>query len=496
MPSIEQFGQQDKAAQIYSNESYDKILSTFFRNDADQSVISRASRAAVSIKSNESYNSALNGMTSGTYSVTAGSDISAIFYPYQTTTSLSGVPCFYKNAHTSSRTISGCVPNNWDTLPVLWNKDEDTTVRHRWLSSSGDAIYNVLSSTEFRGDPEPFRDISNIRGIGFRFPSMGIGWGYTTDGRPWPSGNWNNIPLSGFKMGATSGPHGWMVDPIDYVAAPIDFRYDRRRNVWTTERGFWAEITGFSGTVDSGTNTVGNVFYSWKEKVVSDKAKGVFNGTLFDDASGEWARFGTFFKDQAFEANSNEGVSRGTIVWMKINERTDQYEFDCGLTNEQSSDRFNYNKAGIVWDWNIVDWTVGKLFIVGQVVQHKQTASQYQCVQKHISSNGSQPPNPLYWTAVEYKGVSTTLPVVTSDGTSLNAKFYFDSHGHLNRIESSEANSSSDNSTNGSGSSQSCCPPGYKWVKVVTDVDCNPDTGGLAVTYTEICVPCQRTPQS
>jgi hypothetical protein len=105
-----------------------------------------------------------------------------------------------------------------------------------------------------------------------------------------------------------------MVDPADYIAAPIDLRYDRRNNVWTAPRGFWAEVLA------SGSNGA----YSWKEKMVGP------SGTLIDPPSGaSWYRQGTTTKNSIYEVNKRS-VPSGTKVWVQIPERSDNLQFEFG----------------------------------------------------------------------------------------------------------------------------------------------------------------------
>jgi hypothetical protein len=96
------------------------------------------------------------------------------------------------------------------------------------------------------------------KGIGLRGPIIMTGWGYDISGFPFPSGNTDES--RGFA-GSTSGltiSAGADVDPARYVSAPIDFRYDQFRNVYTTERHETTRlITLIAGDPTNGYTFVG-----------------------------------------------------------------------------------------------------------------------------------------------------------------------------------------------------------------------------------------------
>lgn len=147
---------------------------------------------------------------------------------------------------------------------------------------------------------------------------MGVGVGYATDGTPFPSG----APASGgnatFKGGFTSA---WQVDPKDYVAAPFDFRYDKRRNVWTMgQEGFWAEITDVDvlALPNLPPNGLLVPYYSWIERDLHPSGYMV---------AMTGARSGTNSRLPAHEVNYNINVASGTHVWMILHPDGDRYSF-------------------------------------------------------------------------------------------------------------------------------------------------------------------------
>jgi hypothetical protein len=322
MPSFDQISNNQKSA----NTSYDKLLAIFSRDDEHQSVASRNGRAVVVLKTEEDYETSIATMPSGLYQQSAGSDLSALLMPYETHLGASSMPAFYQLASASGGISIGEAPKLIDILPIRWDKDDTDGVYDRYYTPSGDSLPNLLSDEKYRGGTDQFRDISNIRGVGLRLPMIGVGWGYTTEGLPWPSGNWSRVSESGFK-----GPNGsllskgWQVDPTDYIAAPIDFRYDRNRHVWTAPKGFWAEITSntnvttplvsaFGVTIPSGIN-----IHAWKE--LQQTASGLF--TRPSGLTGTITGSPRFY---AIESNNNI-IDIGNHVWIETSERTDSFIF-------------------------------------------------------------------------------------------------------------------------------------------------------------------------
>lgn len=409
------------------------ILGTFYKgNGGEESVSGRNDKNRIFIQDGPTYESALTGMSQNEFKHSGGANLSAIFIPFQSRKEADEMPAFYKHIEDTPNS-DGMTPALMEVLPFRWDKNRTSYIYDRWGTTSGDGLANLISDTEFRGDSDRFRDISNVRSIAFRLPMMAAGWGFTTDGLPWPSGEWGDFRTPKFKGGFDKHA-GWMVDPADYIAAPIDLRYDRDHHVWTAPRGFWAKITGTSGV----ENVKGGI-YSWSEMSVDP------SGALIEKAGG---RFGTFNTRPAYEVNKNEGVSSGTVVWMKTFDRTDLVVFDCGLTNEYAEDRFNYNKTGFRWDWNIEDWSPDNVrYLKGQLVQHKPSASQYVSLVDHNSSAATEPPNPAVWQPAATNGVRVKLPVYDRFGEMFSADFYFDSHGQLTRIVSPESSSSSSSSS-------------------------------------------------
>lgn len=283
------------------SSSYDKILAIFNTGDGSNSVLSRTYQTQVALKTAANYEYVLGIMSSGEYQYSAGCDLSAIFMPYQSVIKNATMPSFYYGASTTSAAASGNEPNNVDLMPFQWNNKRGDVVLDRWLAVSGDAIKALVSDDVYRGNVDEYRDISNERGVGFRLPMMGVGWGYTLEGDPWPSGN----KVQNKKTFKGDYTNGWQVNPKDYVAAPIDLRYDRERHVWTIngDNGLYARITDH--VLVPGPN--GGDFrpaYSWIEQLVTS------SGTFESKPNGQT---GTY---SAYDINDNM-AENGLVVRLR-----------------------------------------------------------------------------------------------------------------------------------------------------------------------------------
>jgi hypothetical protein len=235
MPSYEKSANNIKGQKPLSPYSYDKLISFTQRHDDNRTLLSKIHRVSVSLVDGNNYNDVLNNTPSGSYDQLAGCDLSNIFMPFETSLGPpSGIPSFAKNADVRASGIESQV-HLADILPFRWDKNQTSFIQDRWKAPSGDSMNSMVSSDHLYGnDGERYRDVSNIRTVGLRLPAMGIGWGYTLDGKPFPSGLANEGGATKFKGGFKAG---FEVDPADYVAAPIDLRYDTKRNVWTCTGG-------------------------------------------------------------------------------------------------------------------------------------------------------------------------------------------------------------------------------------------------------------------
>lgn len=239
MPNFEHVIGQSRNIGSSSKYSYDKILAIYNPQGVGSGVAVKSARISMSIKDTTAFQDTLSTLDPNTYMRAAATDISNIFMPFETIRgNISGLPGFSDNTPTHDNLPSGQA-NFHEFLPMSWDQKASGTVCDRWFAPSGDALNGFISSSGYYGDTDRYRNNFDMRGIGMRLPMMGVGWGYTSDGnRPFPSGS---KPDSNGTDGYPSGTmffkgnytKGWMVDPNDYVAAPIDFHYDVTRNVWT-----------------------------------------------------------------------------------------------------------------------------------------------------------------------------------------------------------------------------------------------------------------------
>lgn len=312
--------------------SYDRILA-IYNSGGGNLAFTKQKRATVYFKNHASFESSIQNMSgSGTYNRLAGADLSNIFFPYQSKNN-ANMPHFYPSGSKVLFTSNSGVIIDIDSLvPFKYSDSASGQLYYRpKLGSNHDGLNGIVSSNKYYGDTETYRDIADLRTLGHRLPMIGVGWGYTTDGLPVPSNSGlllygsgvGNISDYKFKGGFS---YGYEVDPNDYIAAPIDLRYDPQKNVWTGPKGFWAKVTGSSGVyVTSSGVFAGNgsgllTAYSWYECVPADNGEFILPHQF---------RAGTFTRFPAFESNNNS-VPDNSVVYFPPKDREDRYYFTYG----------------------------------------------------------------------------------------------------------------------------------------------------------------------
>ena len=321
-----------------------KILFSYFHS-LNNDITSRSNKANGFILDSESYNDNLSDkIDKNDYKHLAGTDISSLLYPFSTKVRKQEaiyMPCFESgvtsvpNFKLPSGTISishisgsGGLINLANILPYYWQNvpsGASFVIDSNFPGASGDGTLSTIRDDTARSESDRFRDPSNIRSVGMRLPMMGVGWGYGSKHcDPYPSGANNSV----FRGNVYNG---WQVNPDDYIAAPIDFRYDEDRHVWSAPKGFWAEVI-------SSASVSGLIRYSWKEKYQLPRSSGI---VLRDHPS---RRNGGIFDNPAFDVN-NLTVSSGTIVWIEPRERTDSYVFYSGNKKKQFFARLEDSSA-------------------------------------------------------------------------------------------------------------------------------------------------------
>lgn len=304
-----------KVNETEGNSGVSKIFALYDKN-TDSSAIGRQNKAVVILKSDLSYNASLGFLASGLYTSAAGCDLSSIFFPYQARTSGTSVkdtmPLFDGKVQPSSTYGSKAV-HLYSLMPYQFQNTNTTFIQDMTYVPSGDSHKSLVSSELFRGNVDNMRSMDDIRAIGMRLPAVGVGWGYTTWGDPFPSGDilgsghtaryqWRTSTVSGYA----NAEEGWRVDPNSYVAAPIDLRYDPHNHVWTAPKGFWAEVA-----------SQGSGLYSWREIIYG------FNGIV-----SYGSRSGNTNQSPAIEANHDSDASG--IVFLQPKDYKHYYLFGKG----------------------------------------------------------------------------------------------------------------------------------------------------------------------
>ncbi len=450
MPSYDSYNSPTTVPQAVGASSYSKILSIFYKGTntgSGSSPQGRANRFSIGLKTSEDYRGYLNTIPSGQFQQTAGMDLGGLLMPYQSKIAPSGtLPCFHRDVTTSGVDASGTNPTIYNLLPFRWHPSEEPYIYDRDRIPSGvkmDNINDLISSEVSYGDVNKYRNTANVRGIGWRLPMMGVGWGFDTEGNPFPSGA--TPSGSDTKTFAGGFTDGYMVDPSDYVAAPFDFRYDKKRHVWTagSEPGFWAEIVGFifpsgsqlgfpSGVASGVVPSSSGIFaYKWIERRIGP------SGLLIPSSSSP--RSGGFDgTDFAFEANNNRNVPSGTKVWMELKGgENSYYAFDRGLTDETTCGRWYLNREDHIWDADNNIWQPGQFYVKNQWIRGYD-GGDYVCVTDHSASGTAGPTSPL-WNRTTKKGTKFRVTIHGKDSTDcptdFDAYLYLDSHGHVVRVD-------------------------------------------------------------
>lgn len=198
-----------------------QYLYTIFTPSPSGSVDSkRSSSHIITLLSKDELCESLSRSTTSVYERSASIDINSLFMPYSSVSGNRIMPCIPSGIQSSESDVT-----MYDLLPFSFNPTSGEIV-DRTISTSGDSLAGLANGSEFTNELEDFRDIQNIRGIGLRLPMMGVGWGYTTNDTPYP---YDPVNPEVFINGSVSGTS---IPSQNYVAAPIDFKFDEDRGVW------------------------------------------------------------------------------------------------------------------------------------------------------------------------------------------------------------------------------------------------------------------------
>lgn len=110
-------------------------------------------------------------------------------------------------------------------------------------------------------------DFLNYRGMAFRLPMIGAGWGYTTAGNPVPSGSGEN----GFRP-------DYLYNPDNWKCGPIEFRWDESRKVWVASGKEGVKHIRFTiVSVNDGSTSVYASYDAWDNGYLETDVPGDLN---------------------------------------------------------------------------------------------------------------------------------------------------------------------------------------------------------------------------
>lgn len=199
----------------------------------DDGGFTKQRRYSVETGNQSDYQKFLSSSTSE-YPYRAGCDLSVLFMPYETDYTNSGQRLPRFQALTQSDAGYGDDEIGVEELHI-WELNHDADEIYATTNQIElDSISDIVSGPDYRGNTANIRSTKSIRGVGLRLPMIGVGWGYDINGNPVPSGLNGSGFLHSTDESEVDFEYGWQVDPRDYIAAPIDIRYDSRRKVWTT----------------------------------------------------------------------------------------------------------------------------------------------------------------------------------------------------------------------------------------------------------------------
>lgn len=309
MPGFEKSFDSKQSSSLENTSLFSKIIAFF--NPNGSSVQTKSHKATVGLKTAENYKQTLFTLPNSDYINTAGCDLSSVFYPFQAGSGDRTFPTFSRDYYKT--TGSGFVDFN-HLLPYMFDHTQSTYLYDKYLAPSGDINNDVVSAELYYKDIDRLRDISNFRSIGLKLPLVGVGWGYTHMGQPIPSG----ISVGKFTGELTNG---YMVDPVNFIAAPIDLRYDTIKNVWSSPTEDLlrpCSVIQDGGTTSGSKTTQCNLTYTVKDTYGNIMKKNV-NLSPATGMSPSWGRptiglfnkatIGTYYRSRT-----------GDLVLYKVNE--------------------------------------------------------------------------------------------------------------------------------------------------------------------------------
>jgi len=210
------------------SQGHNAILGMVIPSGNNTKMVNKTNRVAVSFKDRNSIQELLSSTAMQKYVNIGTAPLEFIFIPFQIGSAPSSVLPMIE---------SGIAPSDSDIvysdlLPFEFRPGHDEEF-YNLITDEGDDhdYFTGLNSGQYpSGSIYQYRNYQDVRGVGLRLPLILAGWGYDLDGVPVPSGTSTDLFKGDY-------PSGYQVDPSNYVAAPLDVRYDRDRGVWAATGG-------------------------------------------------------------------------------------------------------------------------------------------------------------------------------------------------------------------------------------------------------------------
>lgn len=283
-------------------------------DSTENNATTKRNRYKVALKNRVDFENMLinTSESGGLYQQIAGNDLSDLFAPWHFGSDNDSIPTV-----TIVEASSGEVTSQ-NLLPFRGDTTETSGILSLEQAPSGGDSMTPTSSDRYYGSPDLYRDLSDIRGVGFRLPAMAVGWGYDFDGNPVPSGTDGK-----FKGEVTNG---YEVDPKDWISAPIDLRYDKERGVWTTSNGIGFKTVKITGSSQDFNNS--RYIYDFTE--VEHTGEGYGGWTTKPGGI-----TGQAYNGMEVASNASEAVANDSIVFVaKVN---DEWWFSSGTSISSSA---------------------------------------------------------------------------------------------------------------------------------------------------------------
>jgi len=332
--------------QSNQTDSYSKLLFEFEFGEASGTQ-DKIARSVGVLKSDRAYDLALSSRPADEYIKTAGCDLSAIFMPFRAASGVDANMPMLNSTQFSDR-----------QLPFQMDLSQSDSLVNRYVGPSGDSLPGVVSSDQYYGDVNQLRDAADVRSVGFRMPMVGVGWGLDKDGSPWPSGSSEDLWQDDVEQGS-------LVDPKNYVAAPIDFRYNKFRNTWTCDssqvlikNSTGSDITKYQIL---GIDTVSIIDPADSDQTLDDFQSDIYINGMIPSGAKHWANF--VVASQSIK-DGEVGLARVTgLAHAKVDIKNPNHEFADIVYNDVSklqsytagSSRIIAKGSGVGEQWCALD---------------------------------------------------------------------------------------------------------------------------------------------